>query len=139
MSKFSKIPVQIDRRIAIVYQNHCGKSSPLGTQIPSFFVIYSVFLQLYSPSWHCFPWYPSEQIQFPLILSQTSFVVPLELQLQSVIIWLSCNGYLLFKKCWLLKFLKNSYLPLQESPKSPGLHWKDNRKAEILRKSCLWK
>ena len=46
MSKISKIPVQIDRRIVILYQNHCGKSSPLGTQIPSFFVIYSVFFTI---------------------------------------------------------------------------------------------
>ena len=59
-------------------------------------VIDTIFYNKYSPNWHSFPWCPSEQIQLPSSLSQTSFVVPLELQLQTVMKWLSCH-VILFK------------------------------------------
>ena len=80
------------------------------------------FYNKYSPNWHSFPWCPSEQIQLPSILSQTSFVVPLELQLQTVMIWLSCHNVNLLNM-FSFNFLANFYLPLQKSPKNPSLHW----------------
>ena len=55
-------------------------------------VIDTIIYNKYSPNWHCFPWCPSEQIQLPSSLSQTSFVVPSELQLQTVMTWLSCHN-----------------------------------------------
>ena len=91
MSTNSHLSLQVT--IAVIYPlnittrtTHVVTSSiTLGGVPHSYFWNWNDLLQ--DSPWHCFPWCPSKQTQLPSNLSQTPFFVPLELQLQTVMIW----------------------------------------------------